>query len=534
MTADAALRPPASPVDAADASGRDGGSVAATPLAVLIGALGGQGGGVLAEWLVDAATRAGFAAQGTSIPGVAQRTGATTYYVEVFPQPLAALGGRRPVLGLYPVPGSVDLVVASELLEAVRIVQAGMVSPERTTLVASTARTLTTVEKMALGDGRLDAVRLLDVARAQSRRLVAIDMDAAAHEAGTIVSAVMFGAIAASGVLPFARADCEAVVRESGVGGAASLTGFARGFDATVANPPVEQAAGVAADIEALGAARVAGFQDARYAALFRERVARVRAAERAADPAGANGEATTREAARHLALWMAFDDVIRVAWLKCRASRFARVRREVGAHAGDVVRIVDHFKPGVAELAGLLPSPLASRLAAWERRRRARGHEALAVALRLRTDSLAGFALLRAMAALKPLRRWGSRYAQEQAAIERWLDAVAGGTAADWQLGHELALCGRLVKGYGATNERGKQNLAHIVDHLAAAGGTTAAQRATAVREAREAALADEDGKALDAALARHGAPARPIAPVPIVWQRRPASRARESTLGD
>ncbi|MGH8798460.1 MAG: indolepyruvate oxidoreductase subunit beta family protein, partial [Caldimonas sp.] len=67
------------------------------PVTILVCALGGEGGGVLAEWLVDAATRCGHSVQSTSIPGVAQRTGATTYYIEVFPRPDAELGGRRPV-----------------------------------------------------------------------------------------------------------------------------------------------------------------------------------------------------------------------------------------------------------------------------------------------------------------------------------------------------------------------------------------------------------------------------------------------------
>ena len=142
------------------------------PLAILIGALGGQGGGVLAEWLVETATRAGYIAQGTSIPGVAQRTGATTYYIEIYPVAIDELDGRRPVLGLYPVPGRVDLVVASELVEALRIVQNGMVSPDRTVLVTSSSRALTTTEKIAQGDARLDADHLLDIARRMSQRLV--------------------------------------------------------------------------------------------------------------------------------------------------------------------------------------------------------------------------------------------------------------------------------------------------------------------------------------------------------------------------
>ncbi|MEO5765805.1 MAG: indolepyruvate oxidoreductase subunit beta family protein [Casimicrobiaceae bacterium] len=511
----------------------------ATPLAVLIGALGGQGGGVLAEWLVETASNAGYAAQGTSIPGVAQRTGATTYYVEVFPAPLAALGGRRPVLGLYPVPGHVDLVVASELLEAVRIVQSGMVSPERTTLIASTARALTTIEKMVPGDGRVDPTHLQDVARAQCRRLVAFDMDATARDAGAVVSAVMLGAIAASGVLPFARGDYETVVRDSGVGGDASLRGFAGGFDALGANAPGADAsaradaprADAAPDIVALGAARLTDYQDARYADLYRERLAPVDDAERAIDPRQENRGALMRETARFLALWMAFDDVVRVASLKCRASRFARVRREVGAQEGDIVRIVDHFKPGLPELAGLLPPALATRLVAWDRRRQVRGRAPLALPLHVRADSVSGFIALRALAALRRWRRRGARYAEEQRAIERWLAAVHDAAKTDWQVAFELAQCGRLIKGYGATNERGKRNLAHIVEHLA--DGTrlaTPAAHATSIRQAREAALADEAGTALDAALARHGAPPRPIVPVPIRWQRRPQQRAAEA----
>ena len=48
------------------------------PISLLLCALGGEGGGVLSQWLVEAACIAGYPAQSTSIPGVAQRTGATT------------------------------------------------------------------------------------------------------------------------------------------------------------------------------------------------------------------------------------------------------------------------------------------------------------------------------------------------------------------------------------------------------------------------------------------------------------------------
>jgi indolepyruvate ferredoxin oxidoreductase beta subunit len=507
------------------------------PVSILIAALGGEGGGVLAEWLVTAARGAGYPAQSTSIPGVAQRTGATTYYVEVYPEPIAALGGRVPILGLLPVPGCIDLVVASELLEAVRVAQAGMTSPDRTLLVTSTSRTLTTAEKMPLADGRFDSALLLEVARRHSREVRAFDMTALAREAGTVVSAVMFGAIAASRVLPFGRDACEAVLEGSDRAAQANRAGFARAVAAMEAAPGASEASAAqparqstdaigdafpeaTRDFIRAGYARAEAFQDRDYADLYLVRVSRVLAAERQADPAGDNRYETTRETARFLALWMAFDDIVRVADLKCRAGRFARVRREVAAGVGDIVRIVDYFKPGLPEFAALLPQALAARLAAWDRRRQMRGRRPLAMAVTLRTDGIAGFLVLRTIASLRWLRRGGARYAQEQAAIERWLAAIEVASRDGWRLAHEIALCGRLIKGYGATNERGKENLKHILDHLAfAATIGVPAKRAQAIGEARDAALADEGGVALDRSLVAHGAPKRPVKAQPIRW---------------
>ncbi|MBA2676756.1 MAG: indolepyruvate oxidoreductase subunit beta family protein, partial [Ramlibacter sp.] len=339
------------------------------PICLLICGLGGEGGGVLTEWLVDIARHAGYAAQSTSIPGVAQRTGATTYYLEVFPVPLAELGGRRPVFSLNPVPGALDALLSSELLETARQVGSGMASPERTLVITSSARTLTMQERMEPGDGRADADALLQLVRAFSRAQQVFDMAGAAREAGTIVSAVMLGAIAGSGVFPFARTDYEAVVRTSGGAAEASLRGFANGFarvaqesapaQAAPAALPAPAAAGPASEFPApvqemasLGYARLVDYQGRWYAELYLRRLRGILAAEQAADPQAQHAFATTREAARWLALWMAFDDIVRVADLKSRAARAARVQREVKARDGDLLRVYDHFKPGLPEFA--------------------------------------------------------------------------------------------------------------------------------------------------------------------------------------
>ena len=55
-------------------------------ISIAVLAVGGQGGGVLSNWLIQLAEANGWRAQNTSVPGVAQRTGATIYYIEMFPE----------------------------------------------------------------------------------------------------------------------------------------------------------------------------------------------------------------------------------------------------------------------------------------------------------------------------------------------------------------------------------------------------------------------------------------------------------------
>ncbi|WP_066273472.1 indolepyruvate oxidoreductase subunit beta family protein [Hydrogenophaga palleronii] len=530
------------------------------PISLLLCALGGEGGGILTDWLVETARQAGYPAQATSIPGVAQRTGATTYYLEIFPLPFADLGGRRPVFGLNPLPGRLDALVSSELLETGRQITNGLASSEHTLVISSSARALTTGEKMVMGDGRRDAAELLTLVNTHSRARHVLDMAALTKQAGTVVSAVMFGAIAGSGLLPFARRDYEAVIGDRGASAKASLRGFSLAYDAVSAQrTQTDYIAQVLAteavttpkakplpdalrrefplevhEIMALGHARACEYQNAAYGERYAERLRRVLAAETQGDPQHLHAYRTTQEMARWIALWMAFDDIVLVADLKSRASRSARVRDEVKAGNDDLLRVYDHFKPGAPEFAAMLPERLAQRVLAWDRRRVAAGRAPWALPLKIGSHSVLGMLALRALAATKRLRPLGSRFQTEQALIDRWVDAVVQLAAVHPPLAHEVALCGRLIKGYGSTNERGKDNLLHIIDHLALpalAEPASASQRTQAVAAAREAALSDEAGKALDQALRQHGAPARPVKAQPIRWQHNPRLKVRAKT---
>lgn len=496
------------------------------PIKIAILAMGGEGGGVLADWIVELGEHNGFIAQTTSVPGVAQRTGATIYYVELFPRADAERDGAAPVLALMPLPGDVDVVLASELMEAGRAVQRGLVTPERTTLIASTHRVYAIAEKTVPGDGRADSQALLATASAAARRLVAFDMAQAAEQAGSVISAVLFGALAGTGVLPFTRAQFEATVERAGVGVRASLAAFADGHlraqqpaaQAAQAERPAWQTvlpqatqhpaiqalltrvnAAFAAPMRGVlteGVRRLVDYQDPAYAELYLDRVQRIHALERATASAQLGVET-----ARHLALWMSYEDTFRVADLKTRDSRFARVRGEVRAGHDQVVDIDEYLHPRLEEIADSLPAAwgrwLLASVAArrWVQRRAAKGRV-------VTTSSLRGFLLLYGVAALRRWRRSTLRFEVEDTRIRAWLADIEQAAAHDMALAVEIARCQRLVKGYGDTHARGWRSFERVMATLRRGSG---APDSTLVRELREAALADEDGQQLQAALLRH-----------------------------
>ena len=190
----------------------------AKPLAIAVMAMGGQGGGVLVDWIVGLCEAQGWMAQSTSVPGVAQRTGATVYYIETLPLPAGAPVGRQPVLSLMAVPGEVDVVIGAELMEAGRAIQRGLVTPDRTTLITSSHRAYAVTEKQVPGDGIGDPAAVHAGAQIAAKRYLAFDMAALAEEAGSVISAVLFGALAAAKVLPFPREAFEATIRSAGIG----------------------------------------------------------------------------------------------------------------------------------------------------------------------------------------------------------------------------------------------------------------------------------------------------------------------------
>jgi indolepyruvate ferredoxin oxidoreductase beta subunit len=532
------------------------------PVSILLCALGGEGGGVLANWLIDVARLADYPAQATSIPGVAQRTGATTYYLEIYPIQRTELAGRTPVLGLNPLPGRLDALVSSELLETARQIANGLASNDRTCVISSSSRTLTTAEKMVMGDGRQDDGALMGVIAENSLRHHVLDMARVCQETGTLVSAVMLGAIAASGLLPFSRALYESVLAGKSAAAKASLHGFEMAFDHVskqkeqakylekVWSPSISQLEPISAKqddnsdfnarvrvptqileefpadmrkVLALAYNRVAKYQGQAYAQLLIERLRKIKQQENGGD--SPNGSCpVTAESTRWLALWMAYDDIIQVAFLKSRAHRWQRVSEEVKLQEGELLKIYDHFKPGVPELAAMLPVSWAQALLKWDKQRIANGKGPWSMPIKLARHSVSGMLSLRFLSLLRVFRPYGHRYITEQALIEEWLSGIGRAFSVSPLLALEVARCGQLIKGYGSTNERGKENLLHILHTVCVPNSAkSVAEQISAVAQIRKAALQDEAGQQLDQALMLHGAPARPIKAQPILWMKNP-----------
>jgi indolepyruvate ferredoxin oxidoreductase, beta subunit len=578
------------------------------PLSVAILALGGEGGGVLADWIVATAEGAGFEAQTTSVAGVAQRTGATVYYLEMLPPAEEADTDPRPrvrdtpVMSIFPTPGEVDVVIASELMESGRAVQRGFSTADRTTLITSTSRVYSIDEKIALSDGRVDDAKLIEGARRASKRLVADDFMSLAEDAGSVISSSLLGALAGSEALPFTREAYEEAIKASGRGVEASLAAFAAGFEAarrqgedeaneaaqaeaaatgapdpfatdataqpssmdatsdpielsvvpggtaatldsntaekdppaaipgsararageehktkqerdrneiagrdpgSLVGPALQDLAAQVADLPAgsrsmalHGLVRTAVFQDHAYAARYLARVKRFAALDQDADGEGE----LTREAARHIALWMAYQDTIQVAQQKIRRGRMQRIRDESKVRDNQLMEVREYLHPQIDEIVDTLPTWLGNPLSRSQAFRRI-VYITTNKGMVLNTSSIGGYTLLSIMARARPLRPRSVRFVREQQEIDRWVDRALAIAPTDQELATEIVKLQHVLKGYGSTYEHGSESFAALMDAADKLAGTENAGARLA--ELHVAALADEDGSALKAKLA-------------------------------
>ncbi len=331
------------------------------PIKIALLAVGGDGGGVLTGWITKLAEENGYWAQYTYIAGVAQRTGATVYYIELFPSKNLKRGEtlETPVLSQMPAPQDVDILMATELMEAGRSIQRGFVS-KKTTMIFSTNRNLAIREKENSGDGIANGEKIFEMTEKYAKKGLFGNLKVIASKNGSIISSSLFGALAASGTLPFKKEDYIKVIESGGRGIKQSINSFNEAYqyikdfiaqpkpynadlqpakfeamsDSTASSKLNEVIAEIketipaeVQDIAWYGVNHLIDFQSLKYAKEYLEKVkdfAKVDNAQKEYK--------LTQQVARYLAIGMAYDDLIFVADEKTRKSREKEVYQQVGA----------------------------------------------------------------------------------------------------------------------------------------------------------------------------------------------------------
>ncbi|MDC1210307.1 indolepyruvate oxidoreductase subunit beta family protein [Porticoccaceae bacterium] len=489
---------------------------------IIVTALGGEGGGVLANWLIEVANANDWTVQSTSLAGVAQRTGATIYYLEIFPR--ADIKDSLPIMSLSPTQGDIDIAISSEIAEAGRMLQRGFVTPDRTTVISSSHRVYAIDEKTEIADGTMQAETILDIANRYSKHFVHYDMQDIAQRNNSVISSVLFGALAGSGALPFGRESYEEVIRQTGKAVATNLAAFADSYEiAQNTTNPVAHYQPVTGDAESQirdfrlpeattiqgqkllarvaaefppatheivyeGVKKALEYQDFDYAAYYLDQVASIVAV----DTADEQFE-LTNTTARYLALWMCFEDIPRVAQLKIRHQRMQEIRQEVKAQDQQIIYVTEYFRPRPEEICAILPAPLGRAIIGSSLGRWALG--LVSGAKKLKTNTLAIYFALRFLAMLRRFRRSSLGYQHEHSMINNWLAAIRLSASSDRTLAVEIAECGRIVKGYGSTRERtSEQNIA-----IVSAYNDHPQLLAEDIKTLRDAALADDSNTAFN-----------------------------------
>jgi indolepyruvate ferredoxin oxidoreductase beta subunit len=256
--------------------------------------------------------------------------------------------------------------------------------------------------------------------------------------------------------------------------------------------------------IIAEGLRRLTKYQDTRYARLYLDRLAPINEL----DARGNAGGKLVAETARHLAVRMSYEDVIRVAEAKIAPERMHRIaQQELRATNGETFTVHDFLKPGFEELCPVLPPSLARPILSLAARKGWLGR--VHFGMEINSTSVSGYLRFLMLAKLKRLRRYGHRYAQEQQQIENWLTLIADAALLSPALALEVAECARLIKGYGDTHARGSGNF-HIIEtnviRPALAGRIPLSRAIDAVASARAAALLDPEGESLAKCIAAIG----------------------------
>lgn len=129
------------------------------------------------------------------------------------------------------------------------------------------------------------------------------------------------------------------------------------------------------------------------------------------------------RQTARHRAIHMSFEDVIRLAQAEIDPARFQRIAAEMGIAPGTPFAVVEFLKPGIKEITAILPPFLARPILALSAR--TGWLKALSWGMEIKTSSVAGYLRFHLLSRWRRFRQRSYRYAEDQQAIETWLALI-------------------------------------------------------------------------------------------------------------
>ncbi|MBT9282057.1 MAG: indolepyruvate oxidoreductase subunit beta family protein [Hydrogenibacillus schlegelii] len=463
---------------------------------MLIGTVGGQGGGVLTNWLVRGLYRSGWFAQSIGVLGLAQRSGTVTYYVE------ARSGLDRPMISVYAAPGDVDILLGQELLELGRILRGGYAAPG-CTIIGNLYRYYATLEKMPAGDGTYPAEKIIEAAKRLSDDVYLVDAAAMVRNLGLpelTSNAYLLGMVVASKKLNLDPEPFRKAIEESRVDVENNIRSFNEGYRlvkegsfppaidvrpttpswkerATELEGRLRRAKDRAAYRERVERAlasfgerlmptmveacyRLLDYQDARYVDEYLARVQAVRDGERRVMPdAEARGWPVTERYARYLALWMTYEDAPRVAQLKTNPERFKKIKARFGVRKNQKFVVTEYLDPDGPQIYGVLPAGLVTLLIG-KRGERFKWLQNVKFPMRIKTTSVWGYSLLRMMAGFRRWRRLSYRHHQEMALIARWENGIHKALQNWPELAVYAAEAADLVKGYAHVREKALHDL--------------------------------------------------------------------------
>lgn len=470
---------------------------------ILIPAVGGQGGGVLTEWVVQAFFLEDFDAQGISLPGLSQRGGSTVYYLEAHPKPESE--DKSIIFAQFPVPGEVDIILAQEFLELGRALELGYGSG-KTTIVTSSHRIYSTLEKMPIGSGIYSDENLRKLAGGFSSRFIELNALELSKKNGMdelAVNAILLGALSASGAVPLDKQSFIRSIKMVGVAVNASLKAFEVGWEyahsgnesnadlsaewagfikeredklegkekdeylSRISNIESEYSANLR-EILAESIYRLIDYQDLSYADKYLNEVNTVKTID-------SNTKGTTFKLtelfAKNLALLMSYEDGIRVAELKIKSDRFKRIREEMRVRDDQVFHVVDYLKPDAEEIYGLLPNVLVAPVLSFTQTRLFKKiwhrKKPLTMGQTPVTNSFGGYLRLWTLTKIKFLRPYSFRYKKEYKLIKAYRDAINKYASYDYKLACLVAKSAQMVKGYGKVRRRTMDSFYRFLDNI-------------------------------------------------------------------